>query len=54
MDLGKYTADKQGKYTAVDAVDHGAYEESWTFVGTTFSEMPTSSHYQPATTFIHH
>ena len=26
----------------IDAVDDGAYEESWTFAGRTLSEMPTS------------
>ena len=26
----------------IDAVDNDAYEESWTFAGTTLSEMPTS------------
>jgi len=42
-------------YSGLMQWTNGAYEESWTFVVMTLSEMPTSialSHYRPATTFI--
>jgi len=45
-------------YSGLIQWTNGAYEEFWTFAGTTFvrnADIPAHpSHYQPATTLIHH